>query len=180
MRRHAAAARAGYQTTAPGEQAGMRERHARLGPVRVRRAPCWATGQPSRQGRRRGALRPRGVSDPCSPPTRVARMDEPGLDPCLFAGVGWGRRAVTRRRRRHRARLPGRRAARRARGHGCKRLSGWYTPVPSRDERINVLVLLAGRLPPADRAPATRHAAAAPSGQFVEHLECEYALNVLT
>jgi hypothetical protein len=38
------AARSGYQTTAPGEQARTCERYARLGPARVQRAPCWATG----------------------------------------------------------------------------------------------------------------------------------------
>jgi hypothetical protein len=84
------AARSGYQTTAPGEQARTCERHARLGPARVRRAPCWATGQPSRQGRRRGALSSRGIPDPYSPPTRVARLFEPGFDPCVFAGVRRG------------------------------------------------------------------------------------------
>jgi hypothetical protein len=71
-----------------------------------------------------------------------------------------GRRAVTRRRRCQRARLPGRRAARRARGHGRERLPGRYTPVPSRDVRIN-LVVVAGRLPPgpsAGDAPRGRYA----------------------
>jgi hypothetical protein len=86
---------------------------------------------------------------------------------------------VTRRRRRHRARLQGRRAARHARGHGRERLSGRYTPVPSRDVRINLMVVVAGRLPPAYRAPATRRAAAAPSGQVGEHLVCMDHLNAM-
>jgi hypothetical protein len=84
------APRSGYQTTAPGERARTRERNARLGPARVRRAPCWATGQPSRQGRRRGALSSRGVSDPYSPPTRVARLIGLGFDPCVIADARRG------------------------------------------------------------------------------------------
>jgi hypothetical protein len=96
----------------------------------------------------------------------MARVDVPGFDPCLLAGEVWGRRAVTRRRRRHRARLPGRRAVRRARGHGCERPSGRHTPVPSRVVRFNLRVMKAGRLPPADRAPATRRAAVMPPGAF--------------
>jgi hypothetical protein len=87
---------------------------------------------------------------------------------------------MTCRRRKHRARLLGRRTAHRARGHGHERQSGRNTPVPSRDERINLVVVVPGRLPPADRAPATRRAAAAPSGHFVEHLVCVDHLNVLT
>jgi hypothetical protein len=82
----------GYQTTAPGERARTRERNTRLWPARIRRAPCWATGQPSRQGRRRSALSSRGVSNPYSPPTRVARLIGPGFDPCVIAGARRARR----------------------------------------------------------------------------------------
>jgi hypothetical protein len=94
--------------------------------------------------------------------TRRARVVVPGFDQWLLAGGGWDRRAVTRRRRRHRARLPGRRAARRAQGHGCERSSGWHTPVPSRVVRFNLRVVKTGRLPPASRTPATRRAAVKP------------------
>jgi hypothetical protein len=58
---------------------------------------------------------------------------------------------VTRRRRRQRARVPGRRAARRARDHERERLTGWYTPVPSRVLSI-LLVVASGRLPPGPNA----------------------------
>jgi hypothetical protein len=95
---------------------------------------------------------------------------------CLQVWFG-GRRAVTRRQRRHRARLQGRRAARRARGHGCERQSGRYTPVPSRVVRFNLMVVMAGRLPPADRAPATRRAAAMPPGAFRRALGVRAAAN---
>jgi hypothetical protein len=38
--------------------------------------------------------------------------------------------------------------------------------------RFNLLVVMAGRWPPANRAPATRRAAVMPPGLFVEHLAC--------
>jgi hypothetical protein len=88
----------------------------------------------------------------------------PGFDPCLCAVEVWGRRAVTRRRWRHRARLPGRRAARRTRDHGCERPYGRHTPEPSRVVRFSRRVLKPGRLAPepsAGGAPRGRGAARA-------------------
>jgi hypothetical protein len=114
------------------------------------------------------AVTPRGAH--WLPGGRAGRMSWDALNVWLyrastrgFLQVGiWDRRAVTRRRREHRARLPGRRAARRAQGHGCERSSGRHTPVPSRVVRFDLGVVKTGRLPPAGRAPATRRAAVMP------------------
>jgi hypothetical protein len=65
------------------KKARPRVRYAWLWPAHVQRAPCWATGQPSREGRRRGALSSRGDFDPGSPPTRVCTCVKPGVDPCV-------------------------------------------------------------------------------------------------
>jgi hypothetical protein len=80
---------------------------------------------------------------------------------------------VTRRRRRRRVRLPERRAARRARKHGCRNLGGKHTPVPEPSR-----VLLPGDVEPGREAPEP-NAGGAPRGRdaarpFVEHLwgEC--------
>jgi hypothetical protein len=98
------------------------------------------------------------------------RVVVPGFDPRFLAGGGtWGRRAVTRRRRRHRARLPGRRAVRRAREHGCERPNGRHTPVPSHDMGFSQRTMSRGEWH-LNRAPAAHRAVAAPPGRFVEHL----------
>jgi hypothetical protein len=64
-------------------KARPRVRYARLWPAHVQRAPCEATGQPSREGRRRGAQSSRGDFDPGSPPTRVCTGVKPGADLCV-------------------------------------------------------------------------------------------------
>jgi hypothetical protein len=71
------------------------------------------------------------------------------------------RRAVTRRRRWHRARLPGRRAARRARDHGRGRLSGRCIPVPSRDVSTILLVTTGRKTPGPDTGGTPRGRCAA-------------------
>jgi hypothetical protein len=86
---------------------------------------------------------------------------------------------VTRRRRWQRSRLPGRRAARRARSHGRERLPGRCTPVPSRGARMNLKVAVAGRMPPGPRAGArARRVTAACPGHSVEHLKRMYPLSM--
>jgi hypothetical protein len=84
-------------------------------------------------------------------------------------GENGSRRAVTRRRRRHRVRLPERRAARRAREHGCEHLSGRHTPVPGQAVRVGQKVSNRGEWL-LSRAPAALRAVAAPPGRYVEHL----------
>jgi hypothetical protein len=75
----------------------------------------------------------------------------------------WGRRTVARRRRWHHTRLPGRRAARLARGHGVERPPSWHTPEPRRDVRYSQETLSRGeRL--LNRVPAAHRAVAAPPG----------------
>jgi hypothetical protein len=76
---------------------------------------------------------------------------------------------VTRRRRRRRVRLPGRRAVCRARKRGCKNLGGKHTPVPEPSR-----MLLPGDVEPGREAPKP-NAGGAPRGRgaarpFVEHL----------
>jgi hypothetical protein len=71
------------------------------------------------------------------------------------------RRAMTRWRRWHRARLSGLRAARRARDHGRGRLSGRCILVPSRDVSTILLVMTGRKTPGPDTGGAPRGRCAA-------------------
>jgi hypothetical protein len=160
---------AGLPCCARAELSGLscprvRRRHTRTVLV------CWPSRQAFCAGARappcrRAARTGYQAAAPCGQAgTRMARVVVPGFDPCMRADEAWGRRAVTRRRRRHRARLPGRRAARHARDHGCERPSGRHTPVPSRVVRFSRRVMKPGRLAPepsAGGAPRGRGAARA-------------------